>query len=219
MIHITGDTHGTFDFRFGKIDCEKGDHIIILGDFGFLWEQKETKAERQALEELKSIGIDVLFIDGNHENFSRLNSLPLRNLFGNLVGVVDKGIYHLRRGNIYCIEGKSFFCMGGAASIDRDIRIEGLSWWKEETHSREEIDNALENLKKACYKMDYMLTHSAPGTLKSMLLRNNNFLDPTEGFFEQLANTVDFKLWLFGHYHIDRRIGNYISIYTNWFKI
>lgn len=41
-------------------------------------------------------------------------------------------IYHLMRGQVYNICNKSIFTFGGASSIDRNLRVDGVSWWKEE---------------------------------------------------------------------------------------
>ena len=45
MIYISGDTHGTIDSRFSEINFRPEDFIIILGDFGFLWEAEPTEKE------------------------------------------------------------------------------------------------------------------------------------------------------------------------------
>ena len=53
----------------------------------------------------------------------------------------------LKRGECYTIEGKTFFTFGGAYSIDRLLRKEGVSWWWQELPSPEEF-NALLKLSK-----------------------------------------------------------------------
>lgn len=69
MIYVTGDTHGGIDVKkFVFKHFEPEDYVIILGDFGFVWEHKpkEIKEERKRLEAfLNMVGCTVLFVDGN----------------------------------------------------------------------------------------------------------------------------------------------------------
>jgi len=39
------------------------------------------------------------------------------------------------RGEVFQIEGKTFAVMGGADLIDKAMRREGKSWWKDEMES------------------------------------------------------------------------------------
>ncbi|HNW46769.1 MAG TPA: metallophosphoesterase [Thermotogota bacterium] len=220
MIYISGDTHGTIDSRFSEINFRPEDFIIILGDFGFLWEAEPTEKEAVLLRELGSKGSTVLFIDGNHENFDRLDRLPTETRFGAEVGVIQPGLYHLRRGNIYTIDNRRFFAMGGGLSIDKEFRIPGLSWWPQEQPSWEETQHALETLEIHDNEVDYVLTHAAPLTIKRIVLRGDNrFPDPTEQFLESLYPLIRFKLWFFGHYHVNVKLGHFIGLYDDWYAL
>ncbi len=220
MIYITGDTHGTIDSRFSAINFQPEEFIIILGDFGFIWETKPTETEATLLSELGSEGSTVLFIDGNHENFDRLDRLPTEFRFGAEVGVVQTGLYPLRRGNIYTIGDQRFFAMGGGLSIDKTFRIQRFSWWPQEQPSWEETQRALETLKKHEYETDYVLTHVAPSTIKRMVLHGDNrFPDPTEQFLDSLYPLIRFKLWFFGHYHLNINLGPFIGLYDDWYTL
>ena len=76
MIYCTGDTHGNWN-RFStdifpeQKEMTRDDFVIICGDFG-LW--ADTKEEKYWLDWLNDKPFTTLFIDGNHENFSRLNN-------------------------------------------------------------------------------------------------------------------------------------------------
>lgn len=219
MVYLTGDTHGVIDERFSEIDFKKNDYIIIAGDFGFLWKAERDTKETADLMSLKALKATILFIDGNHENFERLYSLPEEKFFGSKVGVVDEGIYHLIRGNLYEIDGRTFFTMGGGLSIDKALRIEGISYWKEEIPSQEEFDYALKKLNSVDYNVDYVLTHVAPTSIKRILLNSYGRKDITEDFLEYVSLNLKFKLWFFGHYHIERELGKFIALYKNWYSI
>jgi hypothetical protein len=118
-IYITGDTHGNNDLN--KIyktqpHLNSDDYMIILGDFGICWDN--SYHDRNIKEFRRSLPCQVLFLDGNHENYTLLNSYPVTEKFGGKVHEIDKNIFHLMRGQVYEINGKSFFTMGDAASRD-----------------------------------------------------------------------------------------------------
>ncbi len=139
MIYLTGDAHGEHDmpklsskrFPQGK-DLTKEDYVIILGDFGLLWDIELSPIEIYWLNWLENKPWTTLFIDGNHENFNRINALPEVSMFGSKVGKVNDSVFHLKRGHIYNINDMKILTIGGAASIDKMQRTENISWWKEE---------------------------------------------------------------------------------------
>ena len=66
------------------------------------------------------------------------------------------------RGEIYTIEGKTFFTFGGGYSIDQPLRKENVSWRPQEMPSKQEYENGLTHLEKVNNQVDYILTHTAP---------------------------------------------------------
>ena len=166
-IYVTGDTHGRFE-RFSNKSWPGGrsftedDIVIVAGDFGLLWSSAPDEQELYWRKWLTSKPWTLLAVDGNHENHPRLNSLPRVPMYGGTVGVIDRNIFHLRRGEIYTIQGKKFFTFGGANSIDKATRIMGVSWWPEEIPSYAETEYGLTNLEKHQYSVDYIISHTAP---------------------------------------------------------
>ncbi len=64
----------------------KDDHVIICGDFGGIWDaDKESKNEKHWLDWFEDRAYTLLFIDGNHENFDRLNSYTEKEWHGGKV--------------------------------------------------------------------------------------------------------------------------------------
>ena len=57
-------------------------------------------------------------MDGNHENFDLLNAYPGKEWRGGRVHEVRPHVLHLMRGQVYVIDGLTWFTMGGAASHD-----------------------------------------------------------------------------------------------------
>ena len=67
--------------------------------------------------------------------------------------------------------------LGGAYSIDRYARTEGVDWFPEEIPSREEYEEGLDNLEKCGYRVDYIITHTAPFEVAAALGYGEESLD------------------------------------------
>lgn len=139
MILITGDIHGSHDIsKLGddnKVlfrNLTKSDYLIICGDFGLVWDNSEE--DRRWRKWLNQRNYTTLFVDGNHENFDLLNNHPVQQWHGGKVHRISDSIIHLMRGQVFEIDGKSFFTMGGAESHDKADRILGKSYWSNELH-------------------------------------------------------------------------------------
>ena len=221
MLYITGDTHGNFERILKWAETTKPnkdkDFLFILGDFGYIWDNKRTSFEKDNLDFISCLPFTTLFIDGNHENHERLNSMRVVNFSGGKAHKVYDSIYHLMRGQVYEIAGKRIFTFGGASSIDKHLRTEGISWWKEEEFNYCEANTAYENLNKIGWEVDYVLTHSAPLSIRNKLFEGNNIYkpSPTERMLEAMLRNIKFKRWYFGHYHIDKKMDNFTAMYEN----
>jgi hypothetical protein len=202
MIYLTGDTHGSAYSRLKTCGLGTSDYIIILGDFGCIW--NDSPSEKLQLKWLEEQPWTTLFVDGNHENFELLNALPIAKKFDGEVGVVNPSVLHLRRGQVYSLEGQKLFVMGGASSIDRACRTPGLSWWPEENITLEEYNLAVKNLKKH-KSIDYVLTHRHPNGLYP---NDVMFQCPSGYLLKELLelHIPKFKHWYFAHMHEDRSL-------------
>lgn len=214
MIYVTGDTHRT-DLLYINIFCDnhpeltKNDYIIIAGDFGGVWAKKTLERDLKPFSDLPAT---VLFVDGNHENFDLINDYPVELWNGGKVHKIKSDIIHLMRGQVFEIEGKTIFTFGGATSIDRDYRIEGKSWWAQELPTYEELDEGLANLKKCGNKVDYIITHSC-GQRALMypqirIYAGVKITCPESHLLSNFEDTVQFKHWYFGHFHIDAELSD-----------
>ena len=224
MLYITGDTHGTFsrlsskNFPEGK-DLTSNDYILILGDFGLLWNNPPSKEELWWKSWLDEKPWTTLFIDGNHENFLLLNRLPTTTMFDNKVGVYSDNIFHLKRGMVYNLCNKKVFTFGGATSIDKHLCKPFKSWWPEEEPSYIEVINAAKELDSENNKVDIILTHDLPVSLASKLCGYNIDSTPSNVFLDFVYNTVKFEKWYAGHFHKDVAIDNIVVLYYNITKV
>lgn len=213
MIFLTGDTHGKFKHRFShenfpqKALTTKKDIVIILGDFGGVF--SGGALEQSSLDWLNSQPFTTAFIDGNHEAFPLLEKFPTRHWCGGEVGEVRNSVFHLKRGQVYTIQGNTFFAMGGAPSIDRNSRIEGVSWWKEEIPSHVEYGKAIDKLHEWHWTVDYILTHTAPDRLVEKFLPLLPVYDQSlNKFLDTVLNAATYHKHFFGHFHQDLEVGD-----------
>ena len=229
MLYVTGDTHGDYE-RFTSSalkKLKKGDTLFICGDFGFIW--NGSKNEEKMLKKIGKLKYNVCFIDGTHENFERLRSYEVSEFKGGKVHHITGNLYHLMRGQVYTIEGKTFFTMGGAACHDiqngvldpadpmfdvmyrelsfqnKFFRIKHYSWWKQELPSWQELESGWCKLSEYDFQVDYILTHCAPTNLQNeiaAILRNDTY--PTNDLTDFLPRVYDrcsYSHWFCGHYH------------------
>jgi hypothetical protein len=193
----------------------KKDYVIILGDYGLIWAREESMSSIYWRKWLLNKPWTTLFLDGNHENHELLAELPQVPMFGSTVGVAYGGMYHLKRGEIYTIGDKTFFTMGGATSVDKESRLDRVSWWKEEVPSWAEFDHGLSNLELHGNKVDYILGHTCPKEIARIYLKKIGLdkyekeNDPVCSFFDTIIQQVEFKDFYFGHWHADWDFGKY----------
>ena len=80
------------------------DYLIICGDFGFIWNGGKKK---KTIGKTKSKPYTILFVDGTHENFDLLNTYPTKQWNQGTVHEIRPNILHLKRGEIFEIDGHS----------------------------------------------------------------------------------------------------------------
>lgn len=220
MIYITGDTHGDRG-RFaamkkaGEPRWTEKDTLIVCGDFGYIF--TKSRAETAFLDELAKKPYTICFVDGNHENFQEINSCDLERWNGGFIHRIRRNILHLTRGQVFTIEGKRFFTMGGAYSQDRFSRRKNESYWEEELPGNEDYREASANLRRCGFQVDYILTHTAP---REVIVRMGHCPDPHDdeltGFLEWVMHETAFKTWFFGHWHEDRRpLEHFRALFTD----
>lgn len=204
MIFVTGDCHGNFQ-RFGKKQRMKlshfiqpEDYIIVTGDFGLLWAKDKTFEYN--LKWLSGLPFTILWVQGNHENYEMIAEYPLEVWNGGKVRhIVRDKIILLERGQVFHIEGKSFFTFGGVSShdiqggvLDKDsptydkdrtkairsgqpYRVKNVSWWEQELPTEAELQEGRDNLEKLGYSVDYVITHCMSGGMQDKLLDRYRF--------------------------------------------
>lgn len=204
MVYITGDMHGDFERFRGLGRLKKGDTLIICGDFGFIW--TGSRKEKKILKRIGRFRFNVAFVDGCHENYDLLEKYSAVKWNGGKARAVSGRLVQLMRGQIYEIDGRTFFTFGGGHSPDFDIRNETDTWWERELPTLEEINAAIQRLHDADYHVDYVITHEPPWSLYSCL--NTPPPDHLEvhAFFEEVIQHCEFRRWYFGKSHMNKTI-------------
>lgn len=237
MIYVTGDTHIPIDIH--KLSAKefsyqqgmtKDDFVIVCGDFGLIFNYRETgrsvpachddvcwtKEELFWYDWLNEKPFTTLWVDRNHENYDRLKKYPVIEWHGGKVQKISDSIIHLMRGQVYDLDGVSIFTLGGALSQDRgpvtgtEKRDIHKIWWREELPSEKEYDEALKNLSRHGNKVDFILSHEAPG---NVLLKKGLLQNELSSYLWKIHDTVDFKTWFCGHHHKDEQLGKVRIIY------
>lgn len=222
MIFITGDTHrdidikklNTSNFTEGK-NLTKQDYVIICGDFGGVWHG--GKKDDWWLNWLNSKPWTTLFCDGNHENFNLLEAYPEEEQFGGKVHVIKDSIFHLMRGQVFEIDGCSFFVMGGAASVDKQYRKENISWWKQEIPTKEEFERGFISLDAVNWNVDYVISHTGPYSIIKTIKYIEQ--DDVSRYLDIIKDNLTYKTWYFGHMHYDGIINDFVLLYNKINKI
>jgi predicted phosphodiesterase len=145
-IYIVGDIHGKWDHLFLKIKASEIRNFTLIGvgdlGVGFLDADKQARQFDYINSFFGGKGIDFIGIRGNHDDPSYFN------------GSIDRSNFKLLPDyTSLTLNDKEFLFVGGAVSIDRKIRKEGVSYWTDEKF-------VLDHSKiKRC---DVLVTHSAP---------------------------------------------------------
>lgn len=226
MVYITGDIHGQteriiyFANRFGM--TEK-DIIVILGDVGANYYLNKRDAKTK--EALSSIKPTILCVHGNHEarpdkiagyetKIWNNGLVQYQSEYPNLLFAVD--------GAIYSLEGYQCLVLGGAYSVDKYYRLErGYAWFEDEQPS-DAIKNYVNNqLLSVSNKVDVVFSHTCPFKYEPKeaflsCIDQSTVDDSTEKWLDAIEDSLDYKAWYCGHWHIDKKIDKVSFLFEGW---
>lgn len=224
---ITGDTHGRVAERMKMIHDSMPEYnpmetaVIILGDVGLNYYLNKTDQKHK--KEAAAYGYTIYCVHGNHE------ARPDEKLGMKLVSDEDVGgpvwieeefpnIRYFTSWGLYNINGLKTLVIGGAYSVDKFYRIQnGWTWFEDEQLTEWEMASCLRNV-SAYPHFDLVLTHTCPLGVQPVDL----FLDcidqsrvdnSMEVWMDEVGRSIDWKLWLFAHYHTDRIEAPYCEIF------
>lgn len=180
---LLGDCHGKFDRlnRIIKKFNNTNKTILQLGDLGVGFPKTKSYYPSGIYE--FNTNDRFKFIRGNHDNPDECN------LRSDYLG--DYGILNINELKILFI--------GGGYSIDKYHRFEGIDYFTNEELTQSQSRNLLELL-DSNKKFDLVITHESPKSIAENLL-NRSVNSYTSKLLEEVKNSIEFDLWVFGHYH------------------
>ena len=206
MIWLLSDLHGSLDGLNEYLKIKKqNDYLIILGDVELYFDG--TEKNNAYSNYLTSLDCNIAIVDGNHDNFDYLESLPVIDWHGGKAHKITDKIVHLIRGHIFNIENNSFLVMGGCGSTDKWKN--SPTWWEREQASDFELEFAYENLKKHGNQVDYILTHKYTNPAHTYRY------DSAEKFAQAIEQKVTYKHWFSGHWHEYLHLDNKHTVIYN----
>lgn len=204
-VAVVGDIHGNYRWmdivaRSMRRLAPGVTTVLQVGDW---WMDPDTTDEA-----LDGSGIERIYVTlGNHEPWDQVT--PLLDAHPDCAIRVSEITWILPRPARLTIGGRSVLSLGGAVSVDRAWRQEGVSWWKDEEVTSEHVKAAI-----AGGSADLMLTHEAPaGTpvrAVQAILRTNPFGFPDDALRDsaksrarvaKVWNIVYPELLIHGHMH------------------
>ena len=202
-IMVVGDIHGDFLFLNKLIKEKKPDLLISCGDFGWwpkchdtegMISSPTTSRTWKLFGAIENGDCKILFAPGNHEDWDALDKIEAS---GNTE--VMPNIFYMPRGSVYTLEdGRNILFFGGAESIDKARRTQGVSWFPQEVATQKDIFL----LDKIKHKIDIVVSHTCPTLFSQMDAEfPEKMKDPTRRILDYILTTFKPELWVFGHYH------------------
>lgn len=178
MLRLVGDIHGKFK-RYAAV-VEGAERSIQVGDFGLgfsrMWDEMANRwlSERPQHQ----------FIRGNHDDPRACAATS---------GWIRDGSF-IQHGE------RKIMLIGGAWSIDRARRTEGIDWWPDEELGYGELDELIRIYELE--KPDVMITHDCPSEAALMFTRpENRYKTRTAEALQAMFDLRCPELWCFGHWH------------------
>lgn len=166
-IYITGDVHG--DFSGLQQWCStmkpmKKDIIVILGDVALNYFGDNKDFQRKKL--VNAIGPQIFCIHGNHEQRPKdAGGYELIDWHGGKAWIQSEfpNLIFAKDGEIYELNGKKVVVLGGAYSVDKELRLlRGYKWFPKEQPSDEIKKFAEKQLAATDWKVDAVFSHTCP---------------------------------------------------------
>jgi len=168
---IVGDIHGRLRELNAIARKNKSETIVQIGDFGFgFGEMFDIDG--------KLIEPNIRFFRGNHDSPELCNAHPQ--------SLGDFGLF------------EGMFFVAGADSIDKDMRIEGQSWWRNEELTIQQFNEAIDQY--SAVEPEVVLTHDCPQSIARDYFGIPEVSRTRQGL-QAMLEIHRPKLWIFGHHH------------------
>ena len=202
-MYFLGDVHAESPLMRDFLNSEEK-YCLQLGDFGFIFKYNDWKWNRFLNHFEKNYPNKMIFtVLGNHENYDSIEKMPVKDMFGARCRKIRSNVYAVERGEILSVEGLNILCIGGADSIDKAWRQDGISWWAQEKISDTDVKKTVE--KGLTCSFDMVCSHAMPAFF---MLQNFTpcFQTGSEFSLEKIYCDIEnngghIPLWIGGHVH------------------
>lgn len=218
-IGVAGDWHGNLPWALSMLErfhTEGISKVLQLGDFGLFGDPDGITYLDTLSKAADRLGLKILVTLGNHDNYVMADAMT-RIVDGEYAGWEHNpqfpNILYATRGQRWEWAGTSFVSMGGANSIDRYGRTEGVNWWAGEQISYGDIYRTIDG-----GFADVFLAHDCPAGVP---LFGSHRTDDSKWSAEaldyaqhsrvatrQAVDGVKPSLYFHGHYH------HYLDLHT-----
>ena len=205
-LYILGDIHGNLDAIYDFIDTYNitNSTIVSVGDFGYGFVDDQLSTLNYYLFKT---GNSLLVNRGNHDcywnHYYKFGYTEYSSLL--------EFIKFLPNYSTLLWNDKKILCIGGAVSIDRVLREDGISWWKDEAVEQRYPVTDLPN------DIDIIISHTNPSSFIPLSLSASCYAyaknDPH--LIEDLIQEREYLQWVFeyikpkiyfhGHFHHSER--------------
>lgn len=181
-IVLIGDVHG-LDGPLNHIvenhGCFAARAVIQVGDMGWRPGTSYRPTRGGGLNQrpyFQSPTHPVYWLDGNHDWHPALKDITE-------VTEVQKNLFYVPRGTAIDFGGIRVGFLGGADSVDKEIRrCNAMHWWKEEQISEEDVARA-----KGIGPVDLLVTHAPPRSAVAEIFKGRD----SGAFFTQMGWVKD----------------------------
>ena len=236
MIYLTGDTHR--DFRRVEHFCKraettKDDILIILGDAGINYYGPGLDNALKCI--LEALPVTLLCVHGNHEKRPQsvavqpgtacaYDLLPWHGGHAYIESPYPSIVF-AKDGEIYDLGGKRCVVIGGAYSVDKEIRLaQRLGWWPDEQPSVEIKQRVRAMLINSHWEVDAVLSHTCPHRYipREMFLAGidqRDVDDSTERWLDGIEKELDYGRWYCGHWHTDKTVDKMRFMFNDFIEL
>ena len=177
--------------------------IIICGDFGIGFSDSQSidmMCDNAVKRRMKENNLYIKVVRGNHDDPSYFD------------GNHNTDRIELLQDHVpFEVLGKTIYPIGGATSIDKELRLKynrenkkgHKSWWGGENVTKLDID-------KLPNKVDIIISHEAPLNFDPVLVSRDNMssdiyeaIRDDRKYLSEVENNVIYSRWFYGHYHIN----------------
>ena len=215
QVGVAGDWHGDTAWAVVALRAFTGtsvQHVFHLGDFG-LWGGVAGDMYLSAVNAAAERNNLTVFVTlGNHEDYTQVDAMvPHPEFPGFVYNPSYPAVVFAERGARWTVNGRTFMSLGGANSIDKDNRVEWLTWWSAESITLGDAYRAVEG-----GHADVMVTHECPAGVELFGTHRDSdagwspdavhYANGSREMMRQVVDSVKPNLLMHGHYHrvVDR---------------